>query len=359
MLFDIHPKETIDSLYGRDDDLNHLINHIENRRWIAILGTRMVGKTSLMKAGKSKIEQKKVPVLYINLWGVSSIKGLLGGIVHAINDSLNLVKKFKRCFNQINGIQVGPLGITIEKRKEPLSLTSEILSVLGNNIDELVIMLDEVQELQYVTAHLVKLLANIFATLPNITFCFTGSYFGLVKSLLEPRFDSPLYGRSPARISVRSFSRDVSKNFLHAGFSENKMRISEKDCNEVVDKFNGIPGWLTLYGNAVVISRLSHEDALKNVEKESFKIQRSVIKHYLEGRNSKLHVTILKAVAAQSTWADLKGSVKAVTGKTINDATLKNIIDALTSSFLIEKTNSMYHTIDPVLRRFLLRGYLI
>ncbi|MCK4448079.1 MAG: hypothetical protein KAW56_13485 [Candidatus Marinimicrobia bacterium] len=69
MLFDIHPKETIDSLYGRDDDLSHLINHIENRRWIAILGTRMVGKTSLMKAGKSKIEQKKVPVLYINLWG--------------------------------------------------------------------------------------------------------------------------------------------------------------------------------------------------------------------------------------------------------------------------------------------------
>ncbi|MEM2514683.1 MAG: hypothetical protein QXU81_10310 [Candidatus Bathyarchaeia archaeon] len=70
--------------------------------------------------------------------------------------------------------------------------------------EKCVIALDEAQELAAISGRLLKLLANIFNTHPNIVFIFTGSMFGLMKILLEPASSSPLYGRSPAKIYLSS-----------------------------------------------------------------------------------------------------------------------------------------------------------
>ena len=58
MLFDLHPKEQPNSMYGKDDDLAKITGHLSQRRWITILGPRMVGKTSLAKAAGSNLEKK-------------------------------------------------------------------------------------------------------------------------------------------------------------------------------------------------------------------------------------------------------------------------------------------------------------
>ncbi len=49
-LFSLQPKETTEELFGRDNEIEELIRLIRARRWVAVLGPRMVGKTSLVKA---------------------------------------------------------------------------------------------------------------------------------------------------------------------------------------------------------------------------------------------------------------------------------------------------------------------
>ena len=356
MLFDLHPKDRPKSLYGRDDDLKNIINHISNRRLISVLGPRMVGKTSLVRAAKFKLERQQFTALYLNLWGSKSMTGLLDGIIHALQGSSKLYRKVKKYLKQINGLTVGPVGITIKGNSKPVSMTWQILSLLGNHAGNLVIIMDEVQDLSDVSSHLVKPLANIFSTYSNITFCFTGSQAGLIKSLHSSGPGSPLYGRSPAMLKIEPFDPRTSIGFLTSGLKEHGMKISPNDVDEVVGRFGGIPGWLTFYGNSVVVSNLSHKQALRKTERESFKTAKQTLEHYFEGRNREEHLVALKAIAIQSRWSEIRRALEANTGKAINDGSLKNIIDALLAAFLVEKSNSTYSIIDPVIRRFLLSG---
>lgn len=356
MLFDLHPKDSTESLFGRNSEISDLLKHLENRRWVALLGTRMVGKTSLVKVVKDELRKKGVEALYINLWGITTISGLLDGLTYSINASPRLYKDVKQFLSRINGINIGSLGVSIKHQEKPVSQFWKILSVLGKHSKHLIIILDEVQELGLVTSHLTKLLANIFSTYPTITFCFTGSYFGLVKSLLEPNPESPLYGRNPVRFTIAPFNQNTARNFLLSGFQESKRSISADNIEEVITKFDGLPGWLTLYGNSITISNLTHQQALKYTEKQALKVQQQSLKHFLQGKNSHLYLNALKIIATNASWSDVKRGLKIRIGKDINDASIKNLLDKLQASFYIKKSASLYQIIDPTLRKFLLSG---
>jgi len=356
MLFDLHPKESPQSLYARDEDLANIIQHISNGRWISILGPRMVGKTSLVKAARFKLEQKGFTTLYLNLWGCKSMTSLIESIIRALQSSSKLYNKMKKYIKEIDELKFGPIGVKIKKNARPVPLAQEILSILGNHSKNLLIILDEVQELSGVSPHLGRLLAQIFSTYSNIAFCFTGSQSGLVKSLHTPGPGSPLYGRSPAMLIISPFDSNTSKGFLKAGFGEYGIQALSQEVDEVVNRFGGIPGWLTFYGNHVVISKLSHKTALHRTEIEAFKTARQTLEHYLEGRNREEHIIALKAITIQSRWSQIRRALEAHLGKSINDGTIKNIVDALLSAFIIEKRDKNYHIVDPVIQRYLLSG---
>ncbi len=356
MLFDLHPKEQSGSMYGRDDDLAEIVRHLSHGRWITILGPRMVGKTSLAKAAGSNLEKKKIAILYLNLWGVTTIPRLLQGIVFALYNSSRLYARVKRFLSNIQQIKVGPVGITINDYTKPMSLAWEFFSVLGKHAGKIVVIMDEVQELSDVSAHLLKLLANIFNTYPRITFCFTGSQSGLVKSLHLPGPDSPLYGRSPAMLSIGPFDHETAAGFLASGFKEYRRRISPNEIKEVISRFGGIPGWLTFYGNSVVVSKIAHMKALRKTEKEAFVTAKQTLEHYLLGRNRREHLVALKAIAIGARWSQVRRVLETHLDRKVNDGSLKNIIDALQASFLVKKRDSTYTIIDPVIQRLLHSG---
>ena len=74
---------------------------------------------------------------------------------------------------------------------------------------------------------------------------------------------------------------------------------------------------------------------------------------YLKGRNRIEHMAALRAIALNLTWSEIRNAINASTGRLLNDGTIKNIIDALKLSYLIEKYNGVYRLKDPVIRRFL------
>ncbi len=58
---------------------------------------------------------------------------------------------------------------------------------------------------------------------------------------------SPLYGRIMDELTLEPFSREKSMEFLRLGFRQYGVDVDENEVREVVDRLDGIVGWLTYY----------------------------------------------------------------------------------------------------------------
>jgi len=353
-LFNLNPKESPNELFGREKELEELIHLIKARRWVAVLGPRMVGKTSLLKVASTKLEKAKIKTVYANLWGAKGTSGLLKALASGLNYEKSILQKIKGVAERIEGVSIGPSGIAISISKKPMATIWDLLEAIGNQTADCVIELDEVQELAAISGRLLKLLANIFNTHPNIVFVFTGSMFGLMKTLLEPEASSPLYGRSPAKLYLQPFEKELAKQFLRKGFEEYNLTINDEMVNEAVERLDGIPGWLTLYGNNVAVRKLPYKKALEETISEGTKIVKDELEHFLEGRDKQAYLAALKAAATPSRWTEIKGAVEIAKASTVNDATIYRILENLKAAMLIYEKEGVYKIDDPMLRTLLL-----
>ncbi len=352
MLFDLNPKDSVRSLYGRENELKEVTRLTASGRWVAILGPRMVGKTSLIKVAAKELE--KHTTVYVNLWGIRSAHGLLSSLVNGLNSSRGLVQRIRDGAQHVKGLSIGPSGISLATTEKPLRTISELLDTLGRYRGGIVIALDEVQELSPFSAQLLKLLANIFNTHPKMVFIFTGSMFGLMKTLLEPSSTSPLYGRAPAKLYLKPFERDTSLRFLRKGFEEYHRKVSEVHLEEAVERLDGLSGWLALYGNNVAVSGMSQKKALEETFVEGSKVTKDELEHFLLGRARESHIAALKASAISSRWSEIKEAIQTARGTPVNDATVRNVVNELQASMLITEESGVYRVVDPMLRSVLL-----
>lgn len=182
--------------------------------------------------------------------------------------------------------------------------------------------------------------------------------FGLMKTLLEPESSSPLYGRSPARLYLQPFERERATDFLKKGFEEYHVSVREDLTNEAVERLDGIPGWLTLYGNNVTVRKLPHQKALEETISEGIKIVKDELEHFLEGRDRVAHLAALKAAATSARWKEIKGAVETRKGSAVNDATVYNILESLKAAMLINEKEKVYRINDPMLRTLLLTSQI-
>ena len=238
--------------------------------------------------------------------------------------------------------------------KRPMVTVWDLLETIGNQAGDCVIELDEIQELAAISGRLLRLLANIFNTHPNMVFIFTGSMFGLMKTLLEPASSSPLYGRSPAKLYLQPFEKEFATQFLKKGFEGCRLTIKDETTSDAVERLDGVPGWLTLYGNNITIRKLPHQKALEETLSEGTKIVKDELEHFLEGRDKQAYLAALKATATSARWAEIKGAVEIAKVSTVNDATIYRIIESLKAAMLIQEKENVYKINDPMLRTLLL-----
>lgn len=349
-LFDLAPKDTRRALYGRDAELGALVRLIENGRWAALLGPRMVGKTSLSKAATA---QSGRPTVYVNLWGARGTQGLLNALLNGINSSRPLLNRLRGALRRVEGVTVGGAGITLSPRPRPLRTVADLVNLLGEEAGRSVVVLDEVQELATVSGALLKLLANVFNTHPKVVFVFTGSYFGLLRTLLDPPNDSPLLGRSPARIELGPFDRATSVGFLEHGFREYGVAVDRETIGRAVDRsLDGIPGWLTLYGNSVAVQKMSADAAERATVREGKTVARSELAHFLEHREPESYWAALRRMTTPSSWTEVRDAIRARRGAFVNDNTAAKIVQSLRGANLVEEKDHQYSIRDPMVRAF-------
>ena len=315
MLFDLHPKENIKDLFGRDEEYKEL-ERLVKTEWVAVLGRRMVGKSSLVKTFI-----KEHDGIYVNLSGARGFRDLILSIASQLGYSLkelSLDLKF------------------LELRWSRIA--EDIFSRLGNKI----VALDEVQ---YVSSiHFLRLLKRIWDAYPNIRIIFTGSMIGLINKLLNPSPSSPLYGRKPAVIYLQPFIREKSKEFLIRGFNELNMNVSMEEIENVVERLNGYPGWLAYYGNFRCVRKLDAETSLRSVIDEGAKIFEEELENFLKGKKRENYIKALRVISIGARWSEIKNEL------IVNNKVLRDILMNLKNAMLIAEDDGYYYIPDPILR---------
>ncbi len=297
----------------------------------------MTGKTSLVRVALGELGREGFKHAYINLMGVRSLRGLLQRLDEARRGALGGMDA------SIN-LSLGPIQVNLRRGTTRSSLLNLLLRISENTV----IALDEVQELAPAAPHLLRVLGNVFASNPRVRFIFTGSYVGLMKMLQDSGPDSPLYGRPPAEVRLRPFTADQSIAFLSRGFEE--LGVSFRNHGEVVDRLDGVVGWLTLFGNYHGVRGLGLGEALRRTVEEGEKIIRSELTHFLEGRDADLHLAVLEAVKRESRWSGIKRGAEVILGRRLDDRTITNALNALVEGNMIEKTTEGYRIADPIMR---------
>ena len=342
MLFDLYPKEDRRELFGRDAEVEYVIGQVLSGNWVVIGGQREIGKTSLMKVVINELKRNYgFKGIYVNSRGVRSLNSLLNLIITELNRS-RVQLDLRISVNFI----VGSAGIELRRN---VKATNSLIELLNSIQDNFIIGLDEVQELSKASKQFLDVLGNVFSSNPRVKFIFSGSYIGVTKILINPSSSSPLHGRPPVVVNLKPFNDELSREFLRRGMEE--LNVEFNRVNEVVEKLDGIVGWLTLFGNFYAVRKLGYEEALKLTLDEGRKIMMDEFKHFLENKSNKqLYLTIMDTVKVVSKWRDIKRGIEIKIGK-VDDKELSLALEALANSnFIIKKEKGEYSIADPILK---------
>ena len=131
------------------------------------------------------------------------------------------------------------------------------------------------------------------------------------------------------------------------GFRELNIEPSMDEIEEIVNTFNGLVGWLTMYGYYRALRKLSHEEAKRKVFEEGSKLVLGELEKVIYP-SRKRYVAILKAVASGlHRWSSIKAYLEAKAGP-ITDRSFTSLLKNLVRYGYLEKTNGEYRILDPM-----------
>ncbi len=363
MLFDLKPKESIAELFDREEELQKLAQAVKTPLTL-LLGVRRVGKTSLLR---SFLNSLKTPYVYLDLrileengYSRASLYKLLSAAISKITPGWR--KKILNYFRGVRGVNISGFSIEFDWYEKKLSI-SDIFSRLNdfalNSVDDgyVVIAFDEAQLLRMMRGGKGKLdirnlLAYSYDNLHALRFILTGSEVGLLLRFLnldEPV--SPLYGRYVTKITVDRFTDERSLEFLRRGFSEANMRVRDEDLQRVVDRVDGMVGWLTYFGHACVEAGGISDAIVDEVAERAFQLV-SVELDGLFSRSSYYRHVLHAISLGEIRWSGVKRAVELWSGKKLTNAEITRILNNLLDLGIVVKTNEVYQIADPLIREY-------
>ncbi len=243
MLFDLEPKSKREDLFGRDNEVNAIVNFIRSKsRFLAIYGIRRVGKTSVLRVA---LNEASIPYCYIdarmleNDFTKRRLYQLISNCLTELSIKWRLENAIRNIARAVRG-GINILGSGVELNVEidwRNAYLTDLLSALSMNLSQIVIAIDEAQILRMMKGFskidFTQVLAYTYDNLNNVKVVLTGSEVGLLHDFLgldNPK--SPLYGRFVEELTIKPFSRDASIQFLITGFRQYGVEVT---INEVLD----------------------------------------------------------------------------------------------------------------------------
>ena len=334
MYFSIGPKESLKDFFNYREEYRRVKAALKRgERIIAIHGVRRVGKTSLMNILFNEIKG-------INIWADGRIIGNSRDLLEMLAEG---IKSKGGIFGAIKsiGISIGGVEITAERRFSE----EKIRKAKRVNL-----FIDEVQ---YAGKEIAKALSYIYDRFPNVKTIISGSEVRMVEEVVAVNNPShPLFGRRIELVKMKRLSSEKAKEFLKVGFDEVKVRVSNREIEEVIRRLDGLIGWLTLYGYERGIARSSN--ALEKVESIAVSLVKEELKGFLRSKKNKaLYISILK-YASRRRWKELLSLVRDELGE-VNSASFSRALKELINYSFLEKEGEAYVQADPMVREAALR----
>lgn len=337
-LFDLRPKTKRDDLFDRERELELLHRGIERGYpVIAVLGIRRIGKTSLLKVFLNEVNG-----IYVDMRGVYKRVDLEAKLTEALESSLT---RIKRLLEGVRGVEVSGLSLRVKWRgRDSVSLPG-LLTEINKKKERFIVVLDEVQSTRPpLSCELKNAIAYSYDNLENITFILAGSEIGLLRDFLgyeDP--SSPLYGRGVYEVVVERFTPELSREFLVRGFREEGLEPPFSIIDEAVGYFDGVPGWLALFGRRYIDST----GDLATVKETAVAIAIDEL-----GKLGVREKIVLKAIASGArSWSQVRDYIIEKHGLALPKSTLSRLIKKLEKLGIVRD----YDFLDQVYREAALK----
>ena len=288
LLFSTRPKERREDLYDRDKEIEIIKDSISRGEWVAVLGMRRIGKTSVVNVAVNESGGVKLRIDLFRLYNPAkkqySKEEFLSLLIQSVNDTIKnytFLGKATRVISNILGvdeIEINKVKVKLKKIRgqDVIYILSQLNSLAKDNKKKLVLVFDEAQELSKISGiNFPSLFHDIYDNCTNTVVIFTGSMIRLVeKTLKDIEYNEPFFGRYIRKIELTRFTKEQSRDFLLKGFEEEKIKVDESIIEDAIKKFDGIPGWLTLFGSEYSFSvkhnlRVDIEEIVKKAIEEA------------------------------------------------------------------------------------------
>jgi len=336
MLFDERPKESKEDLYDREGEMEELKRAID-RPLVVLRGIRRIGKTSVLKVSLKGLDH---PCVIMDARGLKTNYGrreLYSMFARALSSSGD---KLRGLISSVRGIKV--LGYEVE-----LSWTGKNYLSLVDLFDNLnrrkvVIAIDEAQNLRGpLSKEVLDAMAHAYDYDRNLTFILTGSEVGFLYDFMGVEdSESPLYGRSFHEVVLDRFNESQSREFLLSGFRQAGLSVKASLIDEAVRELDGIPGWLTFFGNSCLDGRCD----VMEIKRRAVNVAIKELGNLLKGRTAR-YKHVLKAIAqGRRSWSSVKDYMEEKERSTISSSVFHNLIRNLEMMSIVKD----YEFLDPI-----------
>jgi len=380
-LFDTRPKERRSEFYNRDTEISMLVESIKRKEWVALIGSRRIGKTSIINVSLNEMRDVltfKLNLMRLSIKGIKKVYPLSSLLNLILDESHRLISselpmgKFVNFLSKRLGVEIETI-INFDKVKivpKLKRLNSADISLIMRELDDiakgvgktLVLVFDEVQEMFRVGGlNVGALFHDIYDWCKNTTVIMAGSAPGLVMSMLDSlEYEAPFFGRYVRRIELKRFSKEQSIEFLTKGFEENNVKIPEEVIEYAVRMYDGVPGWLTSFGSEVSMSvkiagRIPDLSFYNTIfEKAVKEVEHDVESFFQLSQAPQRYAAIILALdrlGGKASWSELKRSASMILGEEIPGSRLTEMCKRLVDvAFLIKEADSYIFPDPPTAR---------
>ena len=369
-----------DEPFDREEEIKTLLDMIERKQPVAVIGVRRIGKTSVIL---KTLKAVNLPKVYISAEDYVEGKSfdlksflsyfsslLITEVLNYTDPKRNLPKVIKYRGKEVIdrlreligyiklsfNINLGEVELFLEKGNKSIPELLDLPQRLAEEFKvNLVIAIDEFQYLRLASQNypgLFNVLRSKWQFHKNVSYIISGSSVGLLEHMFsnkkEPfyQFFFPVY--------IKAFDENASKLFLFQGFKDEGKEFEEEAISYAVKELDGIPAWLNYFGlKSLSCEKVTLECAKKAISEmyEDPIIKSAVLQEYNKlGKNARAVLKYLAEKGGKSSLRELQ-----LSRSSLNEG-IKSLIN---EGYIRREERGVYSIIDPLIAKVLYRSNAI
>ncbi|MCA6212803.1 MULTISPECIES: AAA family ATPase [Thermococcus] len=350
-MFSTRPVREEKNLHGGQhrEAVKKLRETIEDGDFVAVLGPRRVGKTSVINVFLNKYGSKYRYLYYDLAFGMGREAISYTELTPVSTNISEEELEYSATLNLgLVKMDIKPRGIA-----EFQNAFINLLRYINSQKKKTVVIFDEAQVLpRFAPLSMLGMLQTISDSFENVTVVLSGSMPGLLERIINPTEDRPFFARYVERINIPRWDIEESVEYLKKGLPD----APEEELKEAAKELSNVPGFLAYYGKLRTKGK-THEEALSMTVNYGVKLWKEDLKNFIRIYKSPAYIIALRTIAKGPSYGVTTEEVVTEITSTLKISerrakeVLKNLIDG---GFLVKPKRGIYQIPERPLRKAVL-----